>query len=338
MRKHAGHTTLKDVAEAAGVSISTVSRAFSNPERLSPATVQHVKEVAARLRFSVNPVAKALITGTSSNIGLVVPDISNPYMSTLLKAAQAHSRGRGIGVFAADTDENASTEREVCDQLAKQTRGLVLCSSRMSVTHIRELAELIPLVLVNRVVKGVPSLYSDSTAALYELVDELVDLGHRHLAYMPGPVQSWTNKQRSRAISKRVAARGAELVTLASTSPSYAGGRAAAPQVLESGATAVMAFDDVLASGLVEGLRRLDCSVPRDISVTGHDDVLAELVYPGITTVTGQSVRIGRLAVDWLLEDPIGDDSESALTRVVEGRVIRRGSVAAPPSPVSSPP
>ncbi|WP_129665571.1 LacI family DNA-binding transcriptional regulator [Phytoactinopolyspora endophytica] len=332
MKKQAGRATLKDVAEAAGVSISTVSRAFSSPERLSPSTVQHVKEVAARLRFSVNPVAKALITGTSMNIGLVVPDITNPYMSTLLKAAQTHSRGRSIGVFAADTDDSARIEREVCHQLAQQTRGIILCGSRMSVPHIRELSEMIPLVLVSRVVEGIPSLYTGSTPALEELVDELVDLGHRRIAYLSGPAQSWANKQRSRAVSRRVTARGAEFVKLPPTTASYGDGRAAAGNVVESGATAVMAFDDVLASGLVEGLRRLGRLVPDDVSVTGHDDVLAELVYPGITTITGQSARVGQLAVDWLLEEPAAEgDTGTTRTEAVEGRVVRRGSVAAPP-------
>lgn len=332
MKRRASQAKLKDVAEAAGVSISTVSRVFSNPERLSPATVQHVKEVAARLRFSPNPLARALITGTYTNIGLVVPDISNPYMTTLLKAAQARSRVRGTGVFVADTDDSALIEREVCLQLAKQTRGIILCAPRMSVPHIRELSEMIPIVLVNRVVDGIPSVYTDSTAAIKALVDELANAGHRRIAYLPGAAQSWANKQRLKAIADQTAHRGLELVKLESTLARHSDGIAAIPAVVSSGATAVMAFDDVLASGLIEGLRRAGLSVPADISVTGHDDVLAELVFPGLTTVTGQSARVGQLAVERLLEEQSGEGTDADIKPVgVEGHVVNRDSIGPPP-------
>lgn len=331
MKKRSGHSTLKDVAEAAGVSISTVSRAFSHPERLSPATVQHIKEVSARLRFSPNPMAKALITGTSTNIGLIVPDIANPYMTTLLKAAQAHSRGRGIGILAADTDENPRIEREVCHQLAKQTRGIVLCASRMSVSHIRELAEMIPVVSANRVVPEIPSVYTDSAPALRELVGELVELGHRRIGYLPGPARSWADKQRSKTIAQQVDALGATFVPLARTGASFADGVDAAAKVVDADLTAVMAFDDALASGLVEGLRRLGRTVPDDVSVTGHDDVLAELVHPGITTVTAQSATVGQRAVDWLVDDPA--PGTAVVPLAIPAQLVRRGSIGPPPSP-----
>ncbi|MFS8069556.1 MAG: LacI family DNA-binding transcriptional regulator, partial [Byssovorax sp.] len=276
MIRRAGQAKLKDVAEASGVSISTVSRVFSNPEMLAPQTVRRVKEVASRLRFSPNPLARALITGKSTNIGLVVLDISNPYMNTLLKAAQARSRVRETGVFVADTDGSAAIEREVCEQLAKQCRGLILCAPRMSVPHIRAINDIIPLVLVNSVVEGIPCIYTDSAPAMKELVDQLVELGHQKIAYLPGPLRSWANKQRARAVAEQSAARGVELVKLEPTRATHADGIKASTAAFECGATAVMAFDDVLSSGLVEGFRRLGLSVPGDMSVTGHDDVLAE--------------------------------------------------------------
>jgi DNA-binding LacI/PurR family transcriptional regulator len=322
-------TKLKDVAQAAGVSISTVSRVFTNPERLSPATVQHVREVASRLRFSPNLMARALITGVAANIGLIVPDITNPYMTTLLKAAQGRSRSSGVGVLVADTDDSAEIERQVADQLARQSRGLILCAPRMSSAHIREVAELIPVVLINRVVKGVPSVVTDSEPALGELVERLSGLGHRRLSYLPGPSGSWANRQRLKALTERSAAAGVELVVLPDTLATYPDGIAAAEAVVQSEATAVFAFDDVLASGLIEGLRRQGRRVPDDVSVVGHDDVLAELVQPGLTTVAGQSDRVGRLAMERLL-DPDGEQDRE-VSIAIRATAVYRGSTG--PSP-----
>ncbi|MBE1876582.1 LacI family DNA-binding transcriptional regulator [Myceligenerans pegani] len=328
MTERNGPAKLKDVAEAAGVSISTVSRVFSNPERLSPATVQHVREVAQRLRYAPNVVARALITGVAANIGLVVPDITNPYMTRLLKAAQGRSRASNVGLLVADTDDSAEIERQVAEQLARQARGLILCAPRMSASHIRDLASMVPLVIINRVVDGVPAVYTDSRQALREFVDELVGLGHRRFAYLPGPTRSWANRQRQQAIGQRAARHGAELVVLEPTAATYEDGIGAASAVADAGVTAVLAFDDVLASGLMEGLRRAGLTVPGDVSVVGHDDVLAELTRPGLATVRAQAERVGRLAAERLL-DPDGE-VERTESMAIHAETVRRDSIAPP--------
>lgn len=317
-------TRLKDVAEAAGVSISTVSRVFSNPERLSPATVQHVREIAAQLRFKPNVVARALKRGIAANVGLIVPDITNPYMTTLLKAAQGRSRSSGVGVLVADTDDSATIERQVADQLSRQSRGIILSAPRMSAPHIREIAATIPVVLINRIVDGVPSVVTDSEEALGELVLHLQELGHRRVAYLPGPSGSWANRQHLKAITARAEEAGLDLTVLAGPASTHTDGIVAAGQVCESGVTGVLAFDDVVASGLIEGLRREGRSVPGDVSVVGHDDILAELVQPGLTTVAGHSDRVGRLAIERLL-DPEGEQDRE-VSIVVKATAVYRGS------------
>ncbi|MFJ5993152.1 LacI family DNA-binding transcriptional regulator [Lentzea sp. NPDC092896] len=330
MTGHGRKTKLADVAAEAGVSISTVSRVFSNPELLSPETVRKVREVAARLRYTPNPMARALRAGDSPYIGIVVPDISNPYMTMLLKAAQARSRSRGIGVFVADTDDAADIERQVCEQFARQTRGILLCAPRMSVSHIREIADMIPLMLVNRPVDGIPGVYTDSSASVAELVDRLCELGHERIAYLPGPTGSWANKVRGRTVSDRVRKHGVTLVKLEPTAARHEDGVAAARVVAGEGATAVVAFDDVLAAGLVEGFRQLGLSVPDDVSVAGHDDVMAGLVQPGLTTVEGLSARVGQLAVDRLLEAGEPGITADPHHLGVGTKVIWRASVGKP--------
>ena len=321
---------LADVAAEAGVSISTVSRVFSNPERLSPATVQRVREVAARMRFAPNVMARALRAGDSPYLGVVVPDISNPYMTTLLKAAQARSRGREIICLVADTDDAADVERKVCEQFAQQTRGILLCAPRMSVSHIREIAAMSPVMLVNRPVEGIPCVFTDSAASVDALVDRLCDLGHEKIAYLPGPVASWANKARGRMVADRVRGRGAAFVKLEPTSARFEDGVTAAREAADHGASAVVAFDDVLAAGLIEGFRQLGMAVPGDVSVTGHDDVLAGLVQPGLTTIDGRSAQVARLAVDLLLAACEPDAVPSADHVGVATELVWRASAAAP--------
>lgn len=318
-----GPAKLRDVADAAGVSISTVSRVFSNPERLSPATVQHVKAVAAQLRFTPNVVARALKRGIASNIGLIVPDITNPYMTTLLKFAQGRSRASGVGVLVADTDDSAEIEFQVADQLARQTRGLILAAPRMSAPRIRELAATVPVVLINRVVDDVSSVVTDSSAALTEIVQHLRGLGHRRLTYLQGPAASWANRQRLKVVTEQARRAGMELATVDASPATYSDGISAAPAVVAAGGTAVIAFDDVLASGLVEGLRREGLTVPTDISVVGHDDILAELAHPGLTTIAAQGERVGRLAVERLLSLAEGGPSDTTPLAVTAHAVFR---------------
>jgi LacI family transcriptional regulator len=321
---------LADVAAEAGVSISTVSRVFSNPERLSPTTVQHVREVASRLRFAPNLMARALRAGDSPYLGVVVPDISNPYMTTLLKAAQARTRAKDIVVLVADTDDAADVERKVCEQFAQQTRGILLCAPRMSVSHIREIAGMAPLMLVNRPVEGLPCVFTDSTASIEQLVDRLCDLGHERIAYLPGPIASWANKLRGRVVADRVRRRGATFMKLDPTAARHEDGVSAARSVADLGASAVVAFDDVLAAGLIEGFRQLRMSVPGDVSVAGHDDVLAGLVQPGLTTIDGRSAQVARLAVDRLLAATEPDAAPDVEHVGVATDVVWRGSTAKP--------
>lgn len=132
--------TLKDVAERAGVSLSTVSRAFSHPHVLAPDTMHRILAISKELQYRPNTMARALITGVSRNIGLVAPDISNPYATALLKSAQSHARARGLSMLVADTDEDLAGESGICAEIAQQSDGLILFAPRMRNAQIRQLS------------------------------------------------------------------------------------------------------------------------------------------------------------------------------------------------------
>ncbi|MFC1432544.1 LacI family DNA-binding transcriptional regulator [Streptacidiphilus sp. N1-3] len=292
--------TMGDVAAGAGVSRATVSRALSRPERLRPETVERVKQAAQELGYVLNPVAKALSTGRFGNLALVVPDIANPFFPPMIRAMEGLADRAGFSVFLGNADEDPAREHKLLGQLAKQVDGIVLASSRMTEELIREHAERRPLVLVNRDVAGLPRVLVDSAGGVAQAVEHLAGLGHRHIAYLNGPSRSWSNTQRRRTVQRTAERLGRSVSMVAARLSSYEAGRRAVPALLDCGASAVIAFDDLLAHGVLTGLAERGVAVPSAFSVVGCDDVLAAQTHPQLTTVSARAAEAGRAAVELL--------------------------------------
>ncbi|MEV0995561.1 LacI family DNA-binding transcriptional regulator [Nonomuraea sp. NPDC050202] len=292
--------TIKDVARACGVHVSTVSRTFSAPHLVNPATRSRVLAAADDLGYRPNRAARALTTGRTFNMGLIVADISNPFFPPLIKAAQAQARGRDYHVFVADTDEDPRVEEELIRTLTKQVDGVLLCSPRLSNKMIERLAEDVPFVVVNRRIKGMPAVLMNVAQGARLALDHLAGLGHRRIALVSGPIGSWTSNEMQGVAAE---AAGLDLVFFGPNQPTESGGLAVAPEVAACGATAVLAYNDLVALGLVEGLAAMEIGVPDQISVIGFDDILpGRLNRPKLTTVAMPAVQAGRMAVDLLLQ------------------------------------
>ncbi|SCL35095.1 transcriptional regulator, LacI family [Micromonospora nigra] len=295
--------TIRDVARASGVHISTVSRTFSAPHLVNPETRVRVLACAEDLGYRPNRAARALITGRTHNIGLIIADIANPFFPPLIKAAESQARSRDYHVFVADTNEDPSAEEELVHALAKQVDGLLLCSPRMSNSLIEQLSREVPLVVVNRQLTGLPCVLMDVGQGARLAVDHLVGLGHRQIALLGGPRGSWTNREIRRSAAAAARAGGAELTVLGPNPPTEHGGIAQAEHVRRSGVTAALAYNDLMAIGLIEGLDALGVDVPRQVSVVGVDDItLSRLTRPKLTTVATPTAAAGRTAVDMLLQ------------------------------------
>lgn len=300
--------TIRDVAKAAGVSISTVSRALASPEQVAESTREHVQQTARAMGYRPNRAASGLITGRTGSIGLVVPDLENPFFGSVSKGVQARARAAGYAVFIADSDEDPALEAEVVRGLAKQVDGIILCSARGADDAVMALSSETPLVLVNRTVGDIPSINFDNATGMHSLMRHLVALGHSSIAYAAGPASSWSNRVRVEAFRAfGAAAPECELVELGNFSPVFSGGIHAADLAIASGVTAVVAYNDLMAVGLVDRLRQRGFSVPDDISVAGFDNVpVASMVWPNLTTVDHPRVQMGRASVDMLLDVVLG--------------------------------
>jgi LacI family transcriptional regulator len=256
--------------------------------------------MAEQLGYRPNKAARALITGRTTNLGLIVADITNPYFPPMIKAAQSQARRHDHHVFIADTDEDPAVEEELVRTLAAQVDGILLCSPRMAGRSLETLAREVPIVVVNRAVDGVPAVLMDLASGARQAVNHLVDLGHEQLAYVGGPAVSWTNRELRRAAVAAAKARGVHLAALGPFTPNHAGGVLAAAALRETTATGVLAFNDSVAIGLQESLRDAGIGVPGQMSVIGIDDIpQAEIVR--LSTVATPTDTAGREAVEMLL-------------------------------------
>jgi LacI family transcriptional regulator len=258
--------------------------------------------MAESLGYRPNRVARALITGRTHNIGLIVSDISNPFFPPLIKAAETRARHRDHQVFIADTDEDPATEDELIQALAQQVDGIVLCSPRMSNDLIARHSQEVPLVVVNRIVTAVPAVVMDVASGARDAVEHLVALGHRHLVLIAGPVGSWTDGEIRRAVVAAAAGAGVDVKILGPNQPTEAAGAAVADDLRRSQATGVLAYNDLMAIGLLERQHDRGVAVPEEISVIGIDDISgSRLMRPKLTTVATPTAAAGAAAVDLLL-------------------------------------
>ena len=307
------------------MSPATVSRAFGRPELLRPATVAHVRAVAAELGYLPNAVARGLSTGRYATIALVVPDIANPFFPPLVRGAQRAADLAGYGVFLGDSDEDPAREDALLARFTGQVEGVVLVSSRLRAARVREHAERRPVVRSTGTWRGYPGCSWIRAWGMSEAVEHLAALGHRRFAYVNGPRTSWAHQQRRRTLRRATDARGLDLVTVDARRPTYETGIACVPDLLAVGATAVVAFDDVLAQGILAGLADAGVDVPRDLSVVGCDDVVAATTTPPLTTVSASAGQAGHAAVN-LLFGLLGNDDLRDARYVVHTRLVVRSS------------
>lgn len=320
-------TTVRDVARAAGVSPSTVSRALANPDMVNPATREMVMRAAQRLGYEPNRAARGLITGRTGNIGVIVPDLTNPFFPHVVKGIQARARDAEYNIFLADSDEDPAAEAALIRALAKQVDGIILCATRMSERDIAAFAGDNVLVLINRRVGRTPAVTTDYADGMRQAVAHLDALGHRHIAWVGGPRTSWTTGERLRGLQVSAGAADVTLTDIGNFPATFAGGVAAADQAVASGATAVVGYNDIVALGILSRLSARGIAVPTEVSIVGFDDIaMSEMSHPALTTVGAPKEAAGVAAFD-LMHSLLHKPGESApARRELPVQLVVRGS------------
>jgi LacI family transcriptional regulator len=294
--------TITDIAAVTGVAPSTVSRALNNPGRVSAATRERIQAAARELNYVPNSQARALTSGRTGTIALLVSDVTNPFYFGIIRGTQQELKAAGYAQLLIDTENSGELEIDMLHKMRQSLDGAILAASRLSDRALAALAAKIPLVTINRNVKGVPSVVIDTPAGISQAAEHLISLGHRSLAYVAGPANSWPNAARWQAMRSVAARLGLQFTRVGPFPRGLPSGAPAADAVLNTGATACIVFNDLIAIGMLTRLRDRGVRVPGELSIVGCDDIFgADFCNPPLTTLTAPIERAGRVAVSMLL-------------------------------------
>ena len=320
--------TIYDIARETGLNASTVSRALNVPGRINATTEKRVREAASLLGYRFNPMARALPTGRTSTLALLLSDITNPAYFPLMRGAELVSTSESHTLVVADAHESPENELATASRLQSSVDGIVLVASRLTDDAIRDLAQLKPVVLVNRRVEGVASVVPDISPGIREALAHLAGLGHRSVAYLAGPSASWMSRHRWDVLLDLAPGLGLSIVEIGPSSPTIEGGGDALQRVRASGVSAVIAYNDLMAIGLLRACAAAGVQVPAHLSIVGFDDIFgSDFTTPAVTTIRTPLGDVGETAVRRLINDVRGVAAEKPPALFTE--LIIRGSTAA---------
>lgn len=303
--------TLAMIAERLGISTATVSLALRSSPLVAAETRERVAALADELGYIYNRSAASLRTARTGIVGLVVHDILNSYFAELAAAVETALRDEGLTVILCNHGDDFQRQQRFLETLLQyRADGVILCPSLG--TTARDIDRLeqaaLPTVLIARDVPGLgatPRVRGDDATGMRLAADHLIGLGHRRIAFVGGRAQSSSGRERRRGFDEALAAAGIapdpDLVF--AERMSRTDGIAVADEVLARRPTAIAAFNDLIALGLMMALRRRGVEPGRDIALTGYDDIEEASVWsPSLTTVWNGQQEVGREAARMLVE------------------------------------
>ncbi|WP_369045777.1 LacI family DNA-binding transcriptional regulator [Sinomonas sp. P10A9] len=294
--------TINDVAARSGVAASTVSRAFSRPDRVKSTTRERIAVAAEQLGYVPSDHPTERVPARQGSVAVLVPDITNPFFFDFIRSTQHQLRTAGYTQMLVDTQEDVDLEAGYLEEFRTSAVGFILAATRLKDEQLTAAAARTPLVVLNRETPGVPSVVIGTAEAAQQALEHLYSLGHRDIAYIAGPPTSWSDGRRWAALEQMADQLGATVRRLGPYHPSQRSGAAAADTLLNSGASACIAFNDVLAIGILVRLHERGVDVPGEISVVGCDDVFgSDFCNPPLTTLASPIEQAGRVATDLLI-------------------------------------
>lgn len=332
--------TLKDVARASGYSVATVSRVMGGTRPVGAETARHVRSIAERLGYRANHVARALRSRSTGTIGLVLPQITNPFFPALVRELEHAVHAGGRALLLADCDDDPVTEAaRITALLDRRVDALLVIpvDEKRSREVVVAAAACVPLVLVDRGCGpgAADSVAVDNAAGMALILDHLARTGRRRLCFL-GVAGS-----DSAAIERRLAyetgstaldPQGAQRVELGDFSVEW--GRAAAERIWPQRPDAVVCANDLIAVGALQRLRQLGANVPSEVAVTGFDDVtIAALAEPALTTVRQPVAELAAEAARLLDQQLAGGRAATRHSIRLAPELVVRASGAHPAHP-----
>jgi len=331
------HVSIKDIARAAGVSHSTVSRALRNSALIRPATRERIQEIAREMGYSPDTIARSLVTGRTRTVGIVVTTITDPFVAELVHGIENHALPSGYSTILASSGGEPEREVAAVEMLrAKRVEAVIVTSSRVGALYLERLeAQEVPVVLINdHTSQAAPTTCSvtvDNRGGGRLATEHLVGLGHWRIAYVAAAPGHYDGVERQTGYRQALDAASIPQdpgLVLAGDGRADGGERAfAALQTLAEPATAVFCYNDMTAIGLLRAARRAGVRVPDDLAVVGFDDIaFASYVVPALTTIAQPTTSMGECAMDMALALAGGGEACPRRHVVMPGRLIVRES------------
>ncbi len=304
-------TTMEDVAEVVGVSVNTVSRALNDKPDINSDTKKKILEAVEKLNYHPNRLARGLRRQKSGIIGVIVADIANPYFSTMVKGLEEEATERDYSIILQDTDEKYQNEVDAIETMMEErVDGIILSPVQTEAGTVERLKEQhIPFVLVARKFSDIPTDYviSDERGGAYHATKFLLEKGHEKVAFINGPVHNSSALDRLKGYRRAFAENGVEpdedLITHGAVSTEDGSRFFKLLYEKETDFSAVFAFSDFVALGVLSAAHAKDIKIPDDLEVVGYDDIeFTNCMSTPLPSVKVPKREMGRRALDILLK------------------------------------
>jgi DNA-binding LacI/PurR family transcriptional regulator len=336
--------TIKDIARAAGVSHTTVSRALHQHPAISADTIARIKQLADELGYVPSAAARGLKTKRSHVLGVLVRRIVDPFFAEVLHGIEDALHAAGYSLFLAVSHRDPEREREIMQAMGeRRVDGVIISSSQISPEQLRQLDHFgVPFVLINNQALDEPDIYSvyhDDAYGSSQILQHLLELGHQRIAYLGNARGGRTNVERLQGYKFALQEAGLEIEPdfITEGPNGLPEGGALAMQkllILRERPTAVVCYNDMMAIGAIQAIQQAGLHVPDDISVTGFDDIeLAPYITPPLTTFHQPKYELGYEAATMMLRvlnQNVEPDISDVL--VLRGELVVRDSTAVPRS------
>ena len=328
--------TIRDVAQRAEVSISTVSRVLNKSASVDEAKRQRVEAAAQELGYSPNPNALSLLGQSTGGIGVLLPYIAGEFFSEFLQGIDRTTQDSGHFLIVSSSHRKMTSFQAAIQGMNRRVDGLIVMSTQVSAETVKTwLPANLPVLFVNTEVEGtdVETINFDNRGGAYEMTKHLIGQGHQRIGFLKGPEGSYDALARLDGYRAALQDHGIELDAALEFTGDFTieSGLAVVPAILDvtPRPTALFAANDLSAYGAMRGLRDAGVQVPDDIALAGFDDItLAHFSSPTLTTVHAPAREMGQRAIERLLQQINGRSEGAHQPVVLPTHVIARESTA----------
>jgi len=336
---NSNRATLKQISDDLGFSMSTISRVLNGKAskyRISKKTETIILDAAREINFTPNQLARGLRLQKTQTIGLVIPDISNPFFSSIARSVEIEARKKDYSIVLCDSQDNTFIEKDSINVLmSRKVDGFVICPIGEGSKHIAQVIENnIPLVIIDRQLPGLncSSVITDNYNGALEAVDFLIELGHKKIACIQGLINSTVNKDRVKGYKDALKKHNIRFDSSSLLGDSFGkqNGYLGAKLLLSKASkpTAIFCLSNLIAMGAMEAIMQEGLQIPEDISLLSFDDhPYSEFLSPPMTTIAQQNTNMGKIAVKILFDQINSSEPVKPLEVKLPTKLIIRRSV-----------